>query len=104
MLVIQAVAPVVLLGDLIEHVRPDEARLLALMPDPGRRTQVTRGRITGNGLLQFRAGHEGTVVVTGAQIGDGGKNGNAPDAQAASCRAAGTPHNAGSTVAGMAPR
>ena len=76
-LVVQAVAPVVLLGDLLEHVRPDEAGLICLVPDPRGRSQVVGRRVARNCLLEFGADHEGTVVVTGPQIGHRGQHGDA---------------------------
>ncbi len=74
--VVDAVAPVVFVGDLVEHVRPHERRVLAFVAGPRRRAQVLRGDVAGHGLLQFQPDHQGGAVVAGPQIGHRGQGGH----------------------------
>ena len=75
--VVEAVAAVVLVGDLGEHVRPHERGVLALVADPGGGAEVLRGGVAGHRLLQLDADDERAVVCAGAQVGDGGQGSDA---------------------------
>ena len=67
---VEAVATVVLVGDLGEHVGPHELGVGALVSDPCRSAEVVGGGVARHGLLQLDADHQRGLVGAGAQIGD----------------------------------
>ena len=67
--VVEAVAAVVLVGDSVEHVRPHELGVGALVAGPRGGAEVLRGGVAGHGLLQFDADDERRAVCAGPQIG-----------------------------------
>ena len=73
MCVVEAESAVVLVGYLGEHVRPEILGLLPLVAGPGRRTEVSRGGVAGDGLLQFQADYQCGPVVAGPQVGHRGQ-------------------------------
>ena len=69
MRVVQAVAPVVLVGDLGEHRRPQVARVGALVSGPRGGAEMLGGGVTGHGLLQLDPDDERGVVGARPQVG-----------------------------------
>ena len=65
---VDAIPAVVLVGHSVEHVRPHEPRLGALVVSPGGGAEVLRGGVTGHRLLQFDADDQGGAVCAGPQI------------------------------------
>ncbi len=65
---VDAVAPVVLVGQRAEHVRPQVLRVLPLVPDPRRRAHVAGADVTGHRLLQLDPEHQRGVVPPGLQV------------------------------------
>ena len=75
--VVQAVAPVVLVGQLAEHVRPYELGVLALVADPGRGAEVL-GRLSSRYVaFLLNADDQHAVVPAGLDIGHGAQDGDA---------------------------
>ena len=74
---VDAVAPVVLVEHLVEHVGPHEGRVLALVADPRGRAEVPGGLVAADRLLQFEAEDERGVVVARPQVGHGRERGDA---------------------------
>ena len=72
--VVQAVPPVVLVGQLAEHVRPHELRVLALVPDPGGRAQVLRRVGAGHVALLLHREHQHAVVPARLDLGGGAQD------------------------------
>ena len=70
---VDAVATVVLVGDLGEHVGPHELGVGALVADPRGRAEVLGGGVAGHGLLQLDADDQRGLVGAGAQVGDRGQ-------------------------------
>src|SRR5690242_9520307 len=62
-LVVEAVAAVVLVGQLAEHVRPHERGVLALVSDPGGRAEVLRRVLAGYVALLLDREYEHAVVA-----------------------------------------
>ena len=63
--VVDAVPPVVFVGDLGEHRRPEEFGVSALMSGPGRGAQVLGAGFPGHRLFQFEPQHQSGPVVAG---------------------------------------
>jgi hypothetical protein len=76
-LVIEAVAAVVLVGQLAEHVRPHELGVLALVPDPGGRAEMFRRVSAGHVALLLHRDHQYAVVTAGLDVGGGREHGHA---------------------------
>src|SRR5689334_13171933 len=76
-LVFQAVAAVVLVGQLAEHVRPHERGVLALVPDPGGRAEVLGRVFAGYIALLLDREYEDAVVAAGLDLGRGRQYGDA---------------------------
>src|SRR6185437_14603652 len=72
--VVQAVPPVILVGQLAEHVRPHERGVLALVPDPGGRTQVLRRVLAGDVAFLLHREYEYAVVAARLDLGGGGQD------------------------------
>ena len=74
MLLLQAVAAVVLVGDVAEHARPREARVGVLVAVPHRRpADELRGLVAGHVAHLLDAEHRGEAVASGLDIGGGGE-------------------------------
>src|SRR6478752_6177934 len=71
--VVEAVPPVVLVGDGAEDVGPHEASALTVVAHPGGRAEVRGRLVAGHGLLELDAEHEGAVVVPCPEVGHGGE-------------------------------
>ena len=71
--VVQPVAPVVFVGDLREHRRPQVARVGALVTGPRGGAQMLGGGVAGHRLLQLDPDDERGVVGAGAQVGHRGE-------------------------------
>ncbi len=67
---VDAVAPVVLGGHPVEHVRPHELRIAAFMAGPCGRTEMFGGGVARHGLLQFDPDDQGGAVRARSQVGD----------------------------------
>jgi hypothetical protein len=72
--VVQAVPPVILVGQLAEHVRPHERGVLALVPDPGGRAQVLRRVGTWDVSLLLHREHQHAVVPARLDLGGGAQH------------------------------
>jgi hypothetical protein len=70
---VEAVPPVVLVGEAGEHIGPHEFGIGALVADPGGRAEVLGGGVARHGLLQLDADDQRGPVRTGPQIGDRGQ-------------------------------
>ena len=70
---VEAVPPVVLVGDAGEHAGPHEFGVGTLVADPGGRAEVLGGGVAGHGLLQLDADHQRRAVRAGPQVGDRGQ-------------------------------
>ena len=70
---VEAVPPVVLVGDAGEHVGPHELGVGALVADPGGRAEVLGGGVARHGLLQLDADDQRGLVGAGPQVGDRGQ-------------------------------
>ncbi len=77
MAVVDAVAAVVLLGEQVEHVRPDERDALGLVADPGRSAQVQARLVAGDVALLLGAEDERAVVPAGLDLRHRGEHGDA---------------------------
>ena len=67
---VDAVAPVVLVGHPVEHVRPHELRVAALMVGPCGGAEMFGGGVARHRLLQFDPDDKGGAVRARSQIGD----------------------------------
>ena len=73
MVVVQAVAPVVFVGDFVEHRRPQVASTGPLVSGPGGGAEMLGGDLAGHGFLQLDTQHQRGVVGTRPQIGHRGQ-------------------------------
>ena len=78
MLVLDAVTLVVLVDQLVEHVRPHEPRLTAFVTDPGCGTEVLCGEVPRHVPLLLGADDEHGVVATGFDLGHRREDHDAP--------------------------
>jgi hypothetical protein len=76
--VVDAVAAVVLLGEPVEHVRPHEPRVPALVPDPRGRAEVLRPQLAADRALDLRPDHQRDVVAAGLDLGHRGDQRHRP--------------------------
>ena len=74
---VQAVAAVVLVGQLAEHVRPHVPGVLALVADPGGRAEMPGRLGAGHVPLLLHGDHQHAVVAAGLDIGRSREHGHA---------------------------
>lgn len=72
---IDAVALVVLVGQVGEGARPDIGGVAELMAGPGRRAQIFGARLAGDIAHQFDAQHQGRAVMAGLNVRHGRQQG-----------------------------
>ena len=75
--IVQAVAAVVLIGQLAEHVRPHVLGVLALVTDPRSRAEVAGRGVPRDVPLLLDGDHQHAVVAAGLDVGHGRQHGHA---------------------------
>ena len=74
---VEAVTPVVLVGEFAEHVRPHELGVLALVADPGRGGEVLGRLRSWDVAFLLDADDQDAVVAAGLDVGHGAQDGDA---------------------------